>query len=244
VPVASSENFNDVAAIITSMTDGEKPFLYEAVKSVLSEDNIGQLVLCIEEKNHWLANILKNLAHDPRLRVVRLPLMPVGAVRNHALSHIQLPWVAYCDGDDAWCPHKIAIQRALADKRDCDLVGGDHYLMDEQGQIRAVAIARHLPMLSSWLVRTDIMRQHPFKTDMTVGSDGRWWIETTHSVKKARCPNLLLRYRVRNNSLSEATPSKQRKTKAVALAKFPIIGPGILASTYVTWYLNRRTNYI
>lgn len=41
----------DVAAIITAMTDGEEPFLFETLEATLTDPSIGQVALCIEEKN-------------------------------------------------------------------------------------------------------------------------------------------------------------------------------------------------
>lgn len=47
----SSDDFNDVAAIVTAMTDAEQPFIIDTLKSVFSDPGIGQVVLCIEESN-------------------------------------------------------------------------------------------------------------------------------------------------------------------------------------------------
>ena len=156
-----SDGGQDVAAIITAMTDGEQPFLAETVEAALSDPGIGQVVLCIEEKNNWLDATIGSCRQDPRLKVVRLPIMPQGAVRNKALDYVQQPWVAYCDGDDVWCKGKTLIQRGFADKTGSDFVGVDHYLMDEEGNVRAFALARNIPMPSAWMVRAEIMRKIP-----------------------------------------------------------------------------------
>lgn len=237
----------DIAGIITAMTDAEKPFLYDAVKSVLTDPGIGQVVLCLEDRNTWAEATLGSLMTDPRLEVIRLPLAPLGAVRNYGLRFVKLPWVAYCDGDDVWCMGKTLTQRHYAVQTGCDFVGADHYLTDDQGSIRAFATARYLPMPSSWMVRTDIMRQYPFdESPFTPQKDesGEWWMRTAGRVRKARCPKMLLCYRVRADSLSSTASTKRKKAKIVALASKPILGSVIFLLTGGLWLMTRRKVYL
>ena len=44
----------DVAAIMTAMTERGEPFLRDTIVAVLSDFGIGQVILCIEEKNDWV----------------------------------------------------------------------------------------------------------------------------------------------------------------------------------------------
>jgi hypothetical protein len=244
IPSIQQNNYQDVAAIITAMTDGERPFLLATVEAVLSDPCIAQVVLCVEEKNGWLDTAIGSFMTDLRLQVVRLPIMPPGAVRNQALKRVQKPWVAYCDGDDLWCKEKTLIQRTFANKIGCDFIGADHCLIDEEGKIRAFALARNIPMTSSWMVRTEIMRQYTFNEALSQGSDGEWWIRTFKVIQRARCPKMLLRYRVRSGSVSSSTPSHQRKAKIVTLAKLPVLGFSILFFTYCAWLFTRQRNYV
>jgi hypothetical protein len=233
-----------VAAIVTAMTDGEQPFVHDTVESVLSDPGIGQVVLCIEENNTWIDTVLGHLITDPRLEIIRMPLAPPGAVRNQALKHVQMPWVAYCDGDDVWCQGKTLIQCTYANTLGCDFVGADHYLTNDRGNIRAFAIARYLPLPSSWMVRTEIMKQYPFNESLYEGECGEWWIRTARIVDKARCPEMLLRYRIRSSSLSAKTPSMRRKAKIVALANIPGLGAIILFFTWCIWLVTRQNKYV
>lgn len=241
------EHQNDVAAIITAMTDGEQPFLRDAVESVLSDPGIGQIVLCIEENNRWADKMLGACLSDPRLEIVRLRLAPLGAVRNQALKHVRLAWVAYCDGDDVWCRGKTLTQRSYASRTGCDFVGADHYLTDDQGRIRACSAARYLPMPSSWMVRTEVMQKHPFDESpfsLMKEESGEWWMRTAGLVSRTRCPNMLLRYRVRSGSLSSEAPSKRRKAQIVALASIPLLGQLIFVLTGSVWVLRRQEQYV
>jgi hypothetical protein len=241
------DSLRDVAAIVTAMTDAEQPFVSDTLNSVLSDPGIAQVILCIEENNTWIDTTIGAFATDPRLKIVRLPLKPLGAVRNHALSYVQVPWVAYCDGDDMWCKGKTLIQRGHADRTGCDFVGADHYLTNHDGKIRAFAPARYLPMPSSWMVRTEVMKQHPFTEQpfsLSQEESGEWWIRTSGIVSKTRCPRMLLRYRIRSNSLSSKTPSMQRKAKVVALANIPGLGAIIFFLTGCLWLSTRQNQYV
>ena len=236
-------NYKDVAAIIIAMTDGEQPFLPDTLKSVFSDPCIAQVILCIEKQNTWLDATLGTVKDDPRLEIIRLALAPPGAIRNYALSIVRMPWIAYCDGDDVWCQGKI-LQRRYAHTTGSDFVGADHYLTDEPGKIRAFALARYMPMLSSWMVRTEVMKKYPFNETMFTAEDGQWWFRTEGLIRKARYPKMLLKYRVRYSSLSSVTPSKRRKAKIVALAAKPVLGTLIFLFTGCLWILTRKKQYI
>ena len=234
-----------VAAVVTAMTDKEEPFVHDTVKSVLSDEGIVQVVLCIEEKNTWIESALGLLSTDNRLEIIRLPLAPPGAVRNEALKFVHTPWVAYCDGDDVWCKGKTLTQKSyFINSSNCDFVGADHYLTNDSGKIRAFATARYLPMPSSWMVKTEVMLRHPFNESIYEGECGEWWARTHGTVRKVRCPKMLLRYRIRASSLSAATPSMGRKAKIVRLGDIPVAGQMILLASWCIWFFSRQNEYI
>lgn len=235
----------DVAAIITAMTDDEELFLQETLNAILSDPGIGQAILCVEEKNTWAESVLGSLTTDPRLEIIRIPMAPQAVARNQCLLRVKLPWVAYCDGDDVWCNGKTATQRAYADQTRADIVGADHYLVDEAGTIRSYAMARFIPMPSSWLVKTEIMQQYQFDESLKPGDeDGEWWIRTGAKISRVRYATPLIRYRVRPGSVSSATPSKRRKARIVQLASVPVLGSLVMFVTWCIWVLTRQDQYV
>jgi hypothetical protein len=235
--------YDDVAAIITAMTDDEKPFLLETLESVLMDPDIAQIILCIENKNNWFDSIAGSLIYDSRLEIIHLPMMPIGAIRNTALTYVKKSWITYCDGDDVWCKGKTGIQRKYADQMNADFVGTGHYLTNEAGTLRAFGLSMYIAMPSSWLVRTDIMRKYPFNEEWSRGSDGEWWIRTDAFIKKVKCPEMLLRYRVRPISTSTMAPSKKRKLKFIKIAGIPVLGWSIFIITYVIWVFTKHLPY-
>jgi glycosyltransferase involved in cell wall biosynthesis len=205
------------------------------------------VIVCIQDSNTWIDEVLASVGTDPRLEILRMPMTYLGGVRNRGIQLVKTEWVAFCDGDDVWCKGKTLAQREYAEKHKCDFVGCDHYLTDEAGHIRAFALAKYLPMPSSWLVRTKVMVEHPFKEEKKLNGieDSEWWKRTAreNAFPKGRCPKLLLRYRVRGVSLSTTEPSKIRKAKAVKLASIPVIGWGVWFLTGCMWLVNRSESY-
>ena len=244
MPTTRIEEDAVVTAVVTAMTDGEEPFLLATMKAVMASPHISQIVLCVEESNSWVEAILQRIERQSELIVARLPLMPPGAIRNRALHYVREEWVAFCDGDDVWCSDKIRTQLETARLTGCDFVGADHCLIDQQNGVRAFALSRHIPMTSSWMVRTEVMRSYPFDETMYQGEDGNWWIRTNHVIRKVRCPEILLRYRVRSGSISSSTPSKKRKALVSALAGFPLVGMTVFGATYLVWLFNRKDHYV
>jgi len=235
----------DVTAIVTCMTDAERPFLAACLNSVLSDPGIARVMVCIQSSNTWIDDVMESIGEDARLQILRMTIDSPGAVRNEAVKHVETEWIAFCDGDDVWCKGKTAVQLAHAKAKGADFVGGDHYLTDEAGRIRAVALAKYLPMPSSWLVRTRVMQEYPFRGEKEFHGleDHHWWFDTKNTVKKDRCPKLVLKYRVRGVSLSNFEPSKARKARVVAWASKPVIGWAVFVLTGCLWFINRSKSY-
>ena len=225
------------------MTDGEQPYLKQCLAAVLQESSVGQVVVCIEQSNTWLESILTKL-QDDRIEPLFLPMMIASAVRNKGVEVAKFEWVAFCDGDDVWKEGKTKAQLSYAEQYQAQFVGADHVLIDEAGKMKAYALAKYIPMPSSWLVRTEVMRDFPFDEQVVTGQDGVWWQATDQHITKVRCPHHFLCYRVRTQSLSSSEPSKIRKVKVVQYAGLPGIGYLIRKVTYLLWYFNRSKKYI
>lgn len=231
---------NKVTAIITCMTDAERPFMAEALTSVIGQTTPCEIILVVEEGNDWIDELC---APFPGLRILRRPIGPPGACRNSGVCVAETEFVAFLDGDDIWLPSKIEKQLNFLLQDERDFVGVDHMLMTEGGAVFAYALARNIPMTSSWMVRREIMLRHPFDESRRIGEDGAWWVATLGEVQKWRIPEPLTRYRVRGGSLSGATPSKRRKAAMAQLSALPLARPVILAATSMLHRFTARETY-
>ena len=231
----------DATAIVTCMTDAERPFLRETLKSVYTQTVPCEIIVVVLDSNSWIDAMVGEF---PGTQIIRRPLGWLGAVRNTGIEAASCEFVAFLDGDDVWLPTKIQRQIDFLRTSHQDFVAVDHMLITEAGKVFAFALARHLPMPSSWMVRRQTMLQHPFNPELPTMEDADWWFSTWHSVRKWRLPEPLIRYRVRGQSLSAASASKRRKLAFARMSSMPAARPLLLAATYVMHRLSRRTDYV
>ena len=220
---------SSVTAIITCMTDGERAFLPEAIDSVLAQTTGNRVIVCVAESNHWVDDVLHRSTGS--IELLRMPLAPIGTVRNAAVARVRTDLVAFLDGDDAWVPQKTDRQVRVLQREGLDVIGSKHVLVRDDGKPYFFAFAKDLPMPSSWLGRTSTFIEHPF-TSIPVGEDVQLWDELVRNVTSGIVEAYLLRYRVRRGSLSQGTPSMRRKLKFERRSRYPGMRPALLGGSY------------
>jgi hypothetical protein len=218
-----------VTAVIPCMTDAERPFLTEALLSVQAQTVRPKILLCVDENNSWVDELLNGLPVSVEL--LRLPLASAGAIRNQAVDRVDTEFVAMLDGDDAWRPTKVQTQLQAIAQHGWDVVASKHVLIREDGKSFFYGFALEIPMTSSWLGRTQSFRERPFP-DIRVGEDVILWRELNGEVRTSVLNSFLLRYRVRWVSLSEATGSKKRKVAYARRSLVPGARPLMLLGSY------------
>ena len=232
----------EVTAIVTCMTEAERPFLRETLQSVQNQTLPCETIVVALESNTRIGDLA---AEFPRLRIVRRPPGWAGAARNTGVSAATTEFVGFLDGDDVWLPTKTIRQVEFLRGGRRDFVGVDYLMINEQGKPFAYALARYLPAPSAWMVRRETMLQYPFDPDVSAGDeDGHWWLSTWSTVRKFRLPEPLIKYRVRGQSMSTGMPSKRRKLALSRLSGLPTARPLLLAATYALHQLYRRPDYI
>jgi teichuronic acid biosynthesis glycosyltransferase TuaG len=213
------------------MTDAEQPFLAEAIRSAQTQTMASHIALCVEEANEWVDEVLAVVA--PGVEVLRLPLAPLGHVRNTAIARLDCDLVAFLDGDDAWLPPKLERQVAVMSAEGLDIVGTKHTLVRNDGKAFFYAFAQNYPMPSSWLARTECLRDRRFP-EIRVGEDIVVWDHLRTEARVGVLDEFLLRYRVRPGSLSQATRSMRRKRAYERRSHLPGMRYALLAASYVT----------
>lgn len=220
-----------ITAIVTAMTDAERSFLPEALEPILDEPLVTQILLCVSEDNDWVEP-------HPQIDILRLPMMPVGAVRNRAVEAATNEWIAICDGDDVWVRGACRLLLDGAQAQGAYIVGACHYLMDETGVIRACGFARRQPTTGTWLVKREVFQKFPFDETLRARADTIWWNETKH-LKQVRVPARLLKYRIRANSASSGNAMKERLARLVRLGQIPVLGRIVYLATWCRWAMLR-----
>lgn len=231
----------EVTAIVTCMTDAERPFLREALQSVHDQTLPCEAIVVALESNTWIDDIV---AEFPDVRLVRRPPGWEGAARHTGIDAARTEFVAFLDSDDVWLPTKTRKQVDVLRERGGDLAGVDHILMTEQGKPFAYGLACYQAMPSSWMVRREAMLRYPLDPDVPMGVDWQWWTSTWQMVRKVRLPEPLIRYRVRGQSLSTPVARKRLKLALANLSHLPIARPLLLAATYALYRLYRGPDYL
>lgn len=220
-----------ITTMITCMTDAERPFLAEAIRSVQNQTIASNVTLCVTETNEWIDDVLATVA--PGIDVLRLPLAPLGAVRNAAIATLDCDLVAFLDGDDAWMRTKLERQVAVLEANKLDALGTKHVLVRNDGKPFFYAFALNYPMPSSWLARVDRFRERPFPNHQDA-EDCIVWDQLRGDGRVGVLDDFLLRYRVRPGSLSHGKPSFERKRAYERRSHALGMRHALLATSYVT----------
>jgi len=228
-----------VTAIVSCMTDGDRPFAREAILSAVHQTVPIPVHIYVQHSNDWIDAMVQGLPH---ISVRRIPLAPLAAVRNLGVEEAETEYVAFLDGDDIWMPGKIERQLEVIEQTGAGLVGTDHVLVRADGVRFGFSTAGNLPMPSAWLVRRSAMLRYPFIN--TVAEDGDWWLRTRNTIDKRRIPEFLIEYRVRPHSLSSASSGKRRKEIACRLGAYPVLREVLLGFTWLVHHVSRRDQYV
>ncbi len=220
----------EVTAVITCMTDGERPWVREAIASVARQTQPTAAIVCVADSNTWIEEAVAGL--DADLTVLRLPMAPSGEVRNAGVQAARTDLVAFLDGDDAWAPTKVARQVDLLRKHSLDLIATKHVMIRDDGVPFFYAFADRLPMTSSWLGRRELFVQTQFSS-LLVAQDVELWHRLVPIARMGVADAYLLRYRVRAGSRSQHTPSMRRKLRFERLSRIPLLRFGLLAASRV-----------
>ena len=218
----------EVTAVVTCMTDGERPWVREALDSVARQTRPTAAIVCVADSNTWIDDTVRGL--DADITVLRLPMAPSGEVRNAGVGAARTELVAFLDGDDAWVPTKVDRQVTLLRQHSLDLIASKHVMIRDDSVPFFYAFADRMPMTSSWLGRRELFAGTPFSS-LLVGQDVELWHRLTPIARMGVVDAYLLRYRVRAGSRSQHTPSMRRKLRFERLSHVPLLRFGLLGAS-------------
>lgn len=243
---------SNVTAIMTAMTDAERPWTREALASILAQTLLPEkVVLLVERQNAWIEREIEACPQPPEVKrlveVHRIPMARLGAVRNAGVERAATKWVAYLDGDDVWKPRRLERQlRAAARNPDAGFVGADFVFIDARSRPFAFANGS-TPTPSSWLVHRELMSRFPFDGELTMGEDHFWFKATRQAGLRVRVPEILVGYRIRGLSISSLHygHSRQRRIREgmARAARFAPVRYALLGATYARYWLYRGMPY-
>ena len=169
-----------------------------------------------DESYELLTNIVRN---DNRFLTFKNPY-PISSgpssARNYAISLSKSPYIAFCDIDDVWHPHKLSIQLDfhLIHKLDLSVTSYARFSCNDSNKIlslvhpptslgyRQLLCGNPIP-LSSVLLSRSLVDTHPFLS--IKHEDYNLWLELFRSfpnLQYGTVPELLMFYAVHDHSLS------------------------------------------
>lgn len=81
---------------------------------------------------------------DPRIKLLKLDVNSgAGICRNKSIEAAKGRYIAFCDSDDVWMPHKLEKQLQFMQEKHCALVYSSYMLMDEEGKENGISVCRH-----------------------------------------------------------------------------------------------------
>jgi glycosyltransferase involved in cell wall biosynthesis len=196
-------------------------YLFEAASSILVQETSALELKVVDDDSgceHWL-QVLKPLAHDPRLSLYRTS-RNVGPYRicNRLLADIASPLVGFQDADDISHPTRFSRQIELMKRTGADIVGSSFVRIDGAGRligkkrmVRLVNLWRALGKTFLNLHPTTLARRQVFDAlggfDGTtrIGADTDFIMRATYLFRVRNTREFLYRHRLHSASLSQST---------------------------------------
>lgn len=155
----SSTSRNPTVSVIMPVRNGART-VRAAIGSVLNQSFTNfEIVVVDDGSNDETPQILRQMAHDPRLRPVRQEPGGITSALNHGLRQARGRYIARLDADDTAYPHRLAAQVRAMD-RDPSLVvlGSAVDVVNEAGsRIGRIAYPR-----SNRALRRQLRFRNPF----------------------------------------------------------------------------------
>ena len=199
-----------LVSIICAAWNAERT-IGEAIASVLAQQHMNwELLIGDDGSTDGTVEVVRGV-NDPRIRLVQLPHMGVGAARNALLERMQGEYFCFLDADDVLPPPSIAARVALliAGEGAAFADGAVEMRSGDLSQVidrwRPAATGDPLPHLlvldgkcflgNTWLVRRDALRGARFEPGLTHGEDLLFCLELLDGRRYVHTPETVLWYR-------------------------------------------------
>ena len=129
--------YKDQIDVLLPVYKSNKNFLKESIKSVLNQ-NIKVRIFCIlngmsKIENNQYINFLKEF----NCNILISPNKGIAASLNYAIPYTRSNYIARQDDDDISHPDRFLIQKNYLDNHNCDVVGTNIKILDNNSYILA-----------------------------------------------------------------------------------------------------------
>ncbi len=196
-------------------------YIAETLDSLLGQDYPHVESIVIDDgSTDDTAQVLERYAGDPRVRVVRQANAGQTVAKNHGIREARGEFIAFCDADDVWEPHKLSRQIPRFREGDdiavvyslisCMDGGGrptpcfkmEHF----EGRVTAPLLIDNFIPFPSVVVRASVLREMGgFDESLSMSIDYDLWLRISVKYRFALVPEKLARYRLWAGQMSHKT---------------------------------------
>jgi glycosyltransferase involved in cell wall biosynthesis len=208
-------------------------FIAETLDSVLSQTFKDYEIILVNDGSPDTEKLEKTLApYLPHLVYIKQENSGTAAARNAAINSARGEWLAFLDGDDVWFPEYLTAQMEALSAKNCDLIYCDALLFGEvrdkserytkrspshgavktesliSGECNVITsgtIAKRLKVLECGMFDEDLPRIGMEDFDL-------WFRLAKNGVRLDYQKRILLKYRVRVNSLSGSNVQRAERS--------------------------------
>lgn len=135
----------DELVSVVMPTFNSSKYLKESIESVLAQtySNLELLLTDDSSTDEETRQMLKDYMHrDSRVRIFLRPRnVGPGGARNYSIEKARGRYIAFCDSDDRWMPHKLERQVAFMQSRDCCLCYSAYLTCNMEGKVTGMVTA-------------------------------------------------------------------------------------------------------
>lgn len=134
----------DLVSIITPSYNSAH-FIEQTIKAIQNQTYSNwELLITDDCSTDNTFDIVKTYADkDPRIKLFKLEVNSgAGIARNNSIENANGRYIAFCDSDDVWLPHKLEKQISFMRATGATLCYSSYMLCTEQGEITGKIMAR------------------------------------------------------------------------------------------------------
>lgn len=215
-----------LVSVIMSTYNESLDELRKSVDSVLNQTykNFEFIIVNDNPENEQLDSFLNKLI-DKRI-IIQKNKTNIGLVRslNHALELCKGNYIARIDADDVALPERLEKQLRFLTDNDLDFIGADIQLIDENNVV--IKYRMHFPSDETrirkeikwgnciphptWLVKKEVFLKLNGYRNINTCEDYDFILRALkNNIRVGNIPEICLKYRVRQNSISQSNSSEQ-----------------------------------
>ena len=215
-------------SVIMAVHNAER-WLAEAIESVLNQSFTDfEFLIHNDGSSDGSLEILQNyMTQDNRIMVSTSDNQGPSAARNTAIDKACGEFLAIMDADDVCLPDRFEKQLAYLDANpDCVVIGGCETTMDEKrrpifdlrvpltheeidgNNLRGITSIRHPTVM---MRRAIVLKCGNYDVSYRAAQDHDLWLRIAEIGHLANLPDILIRYRIHDKSISGAKPELQRQ---------------------------------